>query len=336
MQVSKLGEFGLIARIAEIVGEPGNDVVVGIGDDVAVLRTGGDKYLLATCDIQVEGVHFIRERISPNQLGRKAVAINLSDIASMGGVPKQLLISLILPQDTAVSYVDALYEGMKEETGQYGVDIVGGNIARSLSGLIVDIFLLGEVEPEFLLLRSGAKVGDQVLVTGYVGDSAAGLALLLAPEVICDNAHASKVLEAHLTPTPRLKEGRVIAKSGMASAMIDVSDGTIGDLGHICERSGVGAIVWAERLPISEAARAAAKAVGRNPLEWALGGGEDYELLFTAPPDRVEELASLVLTETGTPVSVIGEIVPAEKGIRVVGEGGEPLSLEREGWDHFR
>lgn len=336
MHVSKLGEFGLIARIAKMVGEPGDDVVVGIGDDVAVLRTGGDKYLLATCDIQVEGIHFIRDKISPYQLGRKAVAINLSDIASMGGVPKQLLISLVLPEDTPVSYVDAMYEGMKEETGRYGVDIVGGNIARSPSGLIVDIFLLGEVEPEYLLLRSGAKVGDGVLVTGYVGDSAAGLTLLLAPAANCDKAYAKRVLEAHLTPTPRLKEGRVIAKSGMATAMIDVSDGALGDLGHICERSGVGARVWVERLPISDAARTTAMAVEKDPLKWALGGGEDYELLFTTPPERAEELAALVCEETGTPVSVIGEIVPAEEGIKVVRESGESLSLEREGWDHFR
>lgn len=337
MRVSKLGEFGLIARIAKMVGEPGDDVVVGIGDDVAVLRTGGgDKYLLATCDIQVEGIHFIKDKISPYQLGRKAVAINLSDIASMGGVPKQLLISLVLPEDTSVSYVDAMYEGIREETGRCGVNIVGGNIARSPAGLIVDIFLLGEVEPEHLLLRSGAKVGDRVLVTGYVGDSAAGLAYLLAPDTRCEKAHAQKVLEAHLTPTPRLKEGRTIAKSGMATAMIDISDGTLGDLGHICERSGVGAKVWVERLPISEAARAIARAVEKDPLKWALGGGEDYELLFTAPPEKAEKLAALVYEETGTLVSVIGEIAPAKEGIQVIRESGESFPLEHEGWDHFR
>lgn len=336
MRVSGLGEFGLIARIAEMVGRVSDDVVAGIGDDAAVVCTWGDKYLIATCDILVEGVHFIKGGITPYQLGRKAVAINLSDIASMGGVPKQLWVSLVLPQDTEVEYVDAMYEGMKEETGRYEVDIVGGNIARSPSGLIVDTFLTGEVEPECLLLRSGARVGDLVLVTGHVGDSAAGLALVLAPAVSCEGVHASRVLEAHLTPTPRVREGRVIAKSGMATSMIDVSDGTLADLGHICERSEVGARVWAERLPISEAARAAARAVGRDPLEWVLGGGEDYELLFTAPSDKAEELAALVREETGTPVSAIGEIVPVEEGIKVVREGGEILSLERGGWDHFR
>ena len=336
MRVSQLGEFGLIARIAEVVGQASDDVVVGIGDDAAVVRTRDNKYLIATCDIQVEGVHFLREKITPHQLGRKAVAINVSDIASMGGLPKQLWVSLVLPQDTAVEYVDALYEGMMEETGRCGANIVGGNIARSPSGLVVDTFLLGEVEPEYLLLRSGAKVGDLVLVTGHVGDSAAGLALVLNPEANCERKHADRVLQAHLTPVPRLEEGRVIAESGIATAMIDVSDGTLADLGHICERSGVGAKVWADRLPLSDAARAVAEAVGKAPLEWALSGGEDYELLFTAPPDKAEELAALVHRETGTPVTAIGEIVPAEEGIKVVREIGEVLSLERGGWDHFR
>ena len=335
MRVSQLGEFGLIARIAEVVGQASDDVVVGIGDDAAVVRTRDNKYLIATCDIQVEGVHFLREKITPHQLGRKAVAINVSDIASMGGLPKQLWVSLVLPQDTAVEYVDALYEGMMEETGHCGADIVGGNIARSPSGLVVDTFLLGEVEPEYLLLRSGAKVGDLVLVTGHVGDSAAGLALVLNPEANCERKHADRVLQAHLTPVPRLEEGRVIAESGIATAMIDVSDGTLADLGHICERSEVGARIWAEHLPLSDAARAVAEAVGKDPLEWALSGGEDYELLFTAPAGRAEELATLVHEETGTPVSVIGKIVPAKEGIKAVQESGELLSLKHGGWDHF-
>jgi len=335
MRVSQLGEFGLIARIAEVVGQASDDVVVGIGDDAAVVRTAGDNYVIATCDIQVEGVHFLRKRITPYQLGRKAVAINVSDIASMGGLPKQLWVSLVLPQDTAVEYVDALYEGMMEETGRCGADIVGGNIARSPGGLVVDTFLLGEVEPDHLLLRSGARVGDLALVTGHVGDSAAGLALVLNPEANCERKHADRVLQAHLTPVPRLEESRVIAESGIATAMIDVSDGTLADLRHICERSEVGARLWAERLPISEAARAVAEAVGKDPLEWALSGGEDYELLFTAPAEKAEELAALVREETGTPVSVIGEIVPAEEGIKAVQENGEVLPLEHGGWNHF-
>jgi len=335
MRVSELGEFGLIARIAEIVGKPGEDVVVGIGDDAAVVRTDGDKYLLATCDIQVEGIHFIKDKTSPYQLGRKAVAINLSDIAAMGGIPKQLWVSLVLPQDAEVEYVEALYQGIKEETTRCGVSIVGGNLSRSPWGLMVDTFLLGEVEAECLLLRSGARVGDLVLVTGYLGNSAAGLALLLDPSLRCDEASVRQLLEAHHTPTPRIKEGRAIARSGMATAMIDLSDGLASDIGHICKESEVGTKIWADRVPISPAARKVARLAGKNPLDFALFGGEDYELLFTAPPDRAQELASRIEAETGTPVAIVGEIVPPSEGLTLVGEEGRIVPLAPGGWNHF-
>ncbi len=335
MRVSDIGEFGLIAHIASNIVTMRDGVVVGIGDDVAVLRAGGENYLLATCDIQIEGIHFLRDKITPYQLGRKAVAINLSDIASMGGAPTYLLISLAMSPDTPVEFIDELYEGMRAESGAAGVDIVGGNMAHSPERLMVDIFLLGEVEPEYLLLRSGARVGDKVLVTGNVGDSAAGLALLLDPTAQLSAAQAKPLLDAHLTPIPRLKEGRAIARTGIATAMIDISDGTISDIGHICERSEVGARLWAEALPISKAARAAAEATGKDALDFALRGGEDYQLLFTAPPERTEELAA-VREETGTPITAIGEIIPFEEGIQVVMPDGERLVSTEGGWDHFR
>ncbi len=333
MRITEIGEFGLIDRVKEVIGPPGAGVVVGIGDDVAVLRARGDKYLLATCDIQVEGIHFLKEAISPYQLGRKAAAINISDIAAMGGVPTYLLVSLALPKETTVEYVDGLYEGLKEETEMAGVQIVGGNMSHS-SGVMVDIFLLGEVEPEHLLLRSGARPSDKVLVTGSVGDSGAGLALLLDPTRDHSGEEAKEVLKAHLTPTPRLKEGRAIARARVATSMIDVSDGTVSDMSHICEASGVGVRLWADALPISPATRAVAEDLSKEPLEWALHAGEDYELLFTAPADKAEELAALVEDETDTPVTIIGEII--EKGMNLVLPSGKSLPLEPRGWDHFR
>lgn len=335
MRIRDIGEFGLIDRIARALPAPGEGVVVGIGDDVAVLRTDGTRPILATCDIQVEGVHFLRDKISPYQLGRKVVAINVSDIAAMGGVPRYLLVSLVLPKETEVEFVDGLYEGMREECRRWGAEIVGGNMAHSPDGVIVDLFLLGEVEPDHLLRRSGARAGDRVLVTGTLGDSAAGLALLLHPETVCPDAHRDFVLRRHLTPTPRLWEGRAIARSGLATAAIDVSDGLASDIGHICEMSGVGARIRADALPISEAARAVARAIGTDPLEWALFGGEDYELLFTAPADRAEDLARRVQEETGTPVAVIGEITSAQEGITLVRADGI-APLRKGGWDHFR
>ncbi|MFQ6001329.1 MAG: thiamine-phosphate kinase [Anaerolineae bacterium] len=333
MRITEIGEFGLIDRVKEALGPPGAGVVVGIGDDVAVLRARGDKFLLATCDIQVEGIHFLKEAISPYQLGRKAAAINISDIAAMGGVPTYLLVSLALPKETTVGYVDGLYEGLKIEAEAAGVQIVGGNMSHS-SGMMIDIFLLGEVEAEHLLLRSGARPGDKVLVTGSVGGSGAGLALLLDPTAERTGEEAKRVLKAHLTPTPRLKEGRAIARSRLATSMIDVSDGTVSDVGHICEASGVGVRLWAHALPVSPATRAVAEALGKDPLEWALHSGEDYELLFTAPADKAEQLAVLVEDETTTPVTIIGEII--EEGMNLVLPDGESLPLEPKGWDHFR
>lgn len=336
MRVRDIGEFGLIDRIAHHLPPPSERVVVGIGDDVAILRTEPSRYLMATCDIQVEGVHFLRERITPQQLGRKVVAINVSDIAAMGGEPRSLLVSLVLPKHEDVAFVDGLYEGMREECARWGVEVIGGNMAHSRDGVIVDIFLLGEVEPQCLLTRSGARVGDLVLVTGTVGDSGAGLELVLNPDLACAEEHRRALLERHLTPIPRLPEGRAIAGTGWATAMIDISDGLASDIGHICERSRVGVLLYADQIPVSEHARALAQAVETDVLRWALFGGEDYELLFTAPPEHASALAQRVAQQTATPVSVIGEITPAEAGIKLRQTDGTVTPLHKGGWDHFR
>jgi thiamine-monophosphate kinase len=333
--ISDLGEFGLIERIGRGLPPPGAGVVVGIGDDVAVLRTDGEMYLLATGDVQFEGPHFLRERITPHQLGRRAVAINLSDIAAMGGIPRYLLVSLGLPDDIEVEYVDALYEGLREEATRFWAEIVGGNMARSSSGLVVDITLLGEVEPELMLLRSGAQVGDLILVTGTLGDAAAGLAVLQRGETAHSPQHADAVKEAHLTPVPRVKEGRAIALCRAATAMIDISDGLASDLGHICERSEVGAIIRSGDLPLSDALRSVAKTLKQDPLSWSLFGGEDYELLFTVPPEKAEKLAADLHRETNTSTTIIGEIVPKEKGMRLITREGDLVPLPPQGWDHF-
>jgi len=336
MLVSDLGEFGLIVRVAQVLPPPGEGVVVGIGDDVAVLRADGENYLLATCDIQVEGVHFLREVIGPYRLGRKAAAINLSDIAAMGGVPTYMLVSLAMPPQTEVSFIDELYRGLQDEVSAAGAEIVGGNMANLPDRFMIDILLLGWVGPDHLLLRSGARVGDQVCVTGVLGDSAAGLALLLAPQAEVDPEVREQLLAAHLTPRPRLLEGRALAGTGAVTAAIDVSDGTLSDIGHICEKSHVGVEIWAERLPISEAARSAAQATGKDVLDFALRGGEDYQLLFTLPQPQVGEVLEGVWAATGTTVTVIGQILPPAAGIQVVLPDGTRVPRGKGGWDHFR
>ena len=335
MRISELGEFSLIDRVSQIVSVDRGDVVVGIGDDVAVLDTGAGDWLLAKVDIQVEGVHFVPGSISPRDLGRKALAINLSDIAAAGGWPHYALVSLALPADTEVAWVEELYRGLRQEGDCYGVTVVGGNMARSPQGIVVDVFVLGRVERQRLLLRSGARPGDQVLVTGTLGDSAAGLALLEEPSIHLGAAERDYLLARHFTPTPRLPEAEIISRRQVATAMIDLSDGLSSDVGHICERSGVGVRLWATRLPISPAARQVAGAARRPAWQLALEGGEDYELCFTAPPDAAEELARAVEGETGTPVTIIGEILP-DAGRWLVREDGSEVSLQAGGWEHFR
>jgi thiamine-monophosphate kinase len=331
VNLSELGEFALIERIVARLPEYRNDVWVGVGDDVAVLALDGDTCQLATCDIQVEGVHFQRKYTTSHQLGRKVAAINLSDIAAKGGTPEHFLISLALPGELDVRWVDGLYDGLREEASQYGADVVGGNVARIQGPVVVDVFLLGRVRREELLLRSGARQGDRVLVTGSLGEAAAGLALLGQEGAVV----AEELLQAYLTPTPRVREGRAIAKRGVATSMIDLSDGLSSDIGHICEQSGVGARLWADLLPISDATRDVAELVGQPAVRWALEGGEDYELCLTVPLGQEEDLVAAVKEETGTELTCVGEIVGREAGRRIVLPDRSEGPLRSRGWDHF-
>lgn len=335
MHISDLGEFPLIDRIAQIVSVEREDVIVGIGDDVAVLDYVGEDWILAKVDSQVEGVHFVKDAISPRQLGRRALIINLSDIAAAGGRPLYALVSLALPGDTDVAWVEELYHGLREEGDRFGVAVVGGNMARSTGGAFIDVFVLGRVQRDHMLLRSGARPGDRVLVTGRLGDSAAGLQLVLNPGIEMPSAEREMLMDRHFTPTPRLWEAQVIARAGTATAAIDLSDGLSSDLGHICERSGVGARVWAERLPISHAARRVAAVSGKEGWQLAIEGGEDYELCFTAPAAEAESLAAAVERETGTPVSIVGDILPADEGHRLILEDGREGPMEARGWRHW-
>lgn len=349
MRIGDIGEFSLIERLAEIIAIKRDDILVGIGDDVAVLEALGDELILATMDNQVEGIHFLADRIRPEQLGRRLLAINLSDIAAMGGRAQYALVALSLPAETEVAWVEALYQGLRQEADRFGVAVVGGNMARSLGGIVIDLSLLGRVKRHHLLLRSGACPGDKVLVTGNLGDSAAGLALLLADEVVSaklsegmTEEECQMLLSAHFTPTPRLQEASIIAESGLATAMLDISDGLSSDISHICKKSQVGVRLFAKQLPISTAARQIAQRLKKQPWDLALTGGEDFELCFTAPVQAAEKLKVAVTEKTGTVVTIVGEVLPADAGRWLELEHGhtypaksENLPLKAGGWQHF-
>jgi thiamine-monophosphate kinase len=264
------------------------------------------------------------------------MAVNLSDIASMGGAPRYALVSLHLPADLPIVFMDGVYRGLRLEAERYGAVIIGGNITRSPESLGIDITLLGQARRDAVLLRSGAQAGDALLVTGWLGEAAAGLHLLLHPELAVPSLVAGRLKLAQHVPVPRVPEGRVLADLGVVTAMLDVSDGLAADLGHLCERSGVGARLNEAALPIHDATRQVAQLGGQSALDWALSGGEDYQLLFTAPPAAVPRIKEILLITTGTQVSVIGEILPAAAGLTLRGSDGTVRPLAARGWDHLR
>jgi thiamine-monophosphate kinase len=332
--VADIGEFPLIDRLAARLGPLRPDVVVGVGDDVAAMEIAPGRLQLVTCDVQVGGSHFLPGRCDPRRLGRKVAAINLSDIAAAGGQPTHFLCSLVLPPETGLDFLDALYDGLVEEASKWKADVVGGNVSRGQQ-MVIDLTLLGEVARADMLRRNGASAGELVAVTGQLGAAAAGLQLTLHPEIQVAPLARGRALDAFEVPTPRLTEGRVLVETGGVSAAIDVSDGLAADLSHLCDESGVGVRIDAVDVPVDEAAQAVARATGADPFTWAVGGGEDYELVFVAPPDRMDHLVDAVVSTTGTPVTVIGEIVTADRGRELAGPDGTRTKLKPEGWSHF-
>ena len=327
MKVSELGEFGLIDLLAKIApqGGPEHRMLVGIGDDAAAWR-GDDSTVLATTDAMVEGVHFTRG--TPWwELGWKTLAVNLSDIAAMGGLPRYALVNLSLPGDSEVEDVAQLYRGMAEMANRFDVAIVGGNIT-SAPVVMIAVTVIGRGLKEGLLRRSAAVPGDLVAVTGYLGSAAAGLKMLtgnlkLTPET------AAFMKKSRLQPQPRIPEGQVLVKHGVRTA-IDISDGLIADLGHVCGASKVGATVRVNAVPIHPLVQ---EALGKDALGLALSGGEDYELLFTASERIGEGVKASLGAEC--PVTVIGEITEGTSVV-LLGEDGKPYHIDNQGWDHFR
>jgi thiamine-monophosphate kinase len=334
-----LGEFALIARLTRGL-RATSDQLLGIGDDCAILDLHAPTLLLATSDSQVEGVHFTLTTSTPEQIGRKALAVNLSDIAAMGGEPRYALVSLILPPTLPLATLDSIYAGLRRQADDFATTIVGGNISGSGSSetLIIDITLLGTIERGHALLRSGAQPGDTICVTGTIGDSAAGLFTLLHPHQSLPSTDVAFVRSRCRTPQPRIPEGRVLSQLGPAiiTAMLDISDGLSGDLTHLCERSHVGARIHHAQIPLSPAIQTIAQHSEQDALEWALHGGEDFELLFTVSPGHEHQVINAVREATGTQVTAIGTILPQNEGIHQVFTDGRDAPLAVRSWDHLK
>jgi thiamine-monophosphate kinase len=324
----------LIRRTAERC--PAVRVETGIGDDTAVLLPLPGARLLATTDLIVEDVHFRRAWASPFDIGWKAMAVNLSDIAGKGGQPLWALVALALPAPADPAEVEALYEGMRRAAAPHGVAIVGGDTSASPGGWFVNVTLLGEHEGK-PRLRSGAAPGDVVAVPGTLGRSAAGLRALEAGRARLDAvrpAMLETVTGAHLRPTARVAEGRWLGAAAGVHAMMDLSDGLATDLSHICRESGVGARVALGRLPVDPAAREVAGALGADALTWATSGGEDFELLLTCERASVDALRDGLRRATGTALTVVGEIGAVETGVAFLDAAGEPVTVAP-GYEHL-
>lgn len=335
MKIKEIGEFSLIHSLTKKIRATGSgSVLVGIGDDAAAFRMGDGKNLLVTCDMLLEGRHFLRDKITPRQLGYKALAVSLSDIAAMGGIPRFAVVSAGWTPELELEYAQEVYRGMGELADEFQVSIIGGDTV-SAPQIILDVAVIGEIDGA-PVTRAGAKPGDAIAVTGSLGASAAGLALLKGDGTAANLSEKARqtLLSAHLEPRPRVKEAGMLLKYGPPSAMIDISDGLAGDLYHICENSGVGAMLEVSRLPVRDSVKQAAAALGASFLDWALYGGEDYELLLTIPPGCVAAVKGAI-DVLGTNITVIGKVLEKTKGIKMLSLDDTVRELKPRGFDHF-
>jgi thiamine-monophosphate kinase len=331
MRLSRLGEFGLIRRIRERVRGTGRGVVLGIGDDTAVLRVRKGWEILLTTDALVEETHFRLKYTPMESLGWKALAINISDVAAMGGIPRACTVSLALPEQWRVEDVDRFYEGLNRCARAYGCEVVGGDTVGSSGPCFISVTLLGEVEAGRAFRRGGAREGDLIFVTGSLGGARSGLEVL---ETGSDTEEFSDSVSRFLEPKPRLEEARGLMRCQGVHAMIDISDGLASELGHLCESGSVGCLIEERKIPVLDEAEIWCRRCKKDPISFVLGSGEEYQLLFTVESRAYEEQKAHPLLREGGVSTVIGRITEGSKRILISREGRH-RRLESEGWDHF-
>jgi len=318
-------EQEIIDMLARLASGSSPELLAGIGDDCAVISKNDRLSWLVTMDTLIEEVHFDRKWHAAGLLGRKCVAVNISDIAAMGGTPVFVFLSLGLPAGYDPRWLEDFSQGLAAACKEFGCLLAGGDTVRSPGGIVITLTVLGEAASDQVVLRSGARSGDTLWVSGTLGNAAAGLEL-------CRRGMA------HLNPSPRLELGRRLAQAGLAHAMMDLSDGLATDLAHLCVQSGVGVRIDSASLPASSSLREAALLLGSDCLTWMVAGGEDYELAFAAAPDRRQAILTTA-AEVGVPVTAVG-IFDERPGVRLVrpdqaGIGKIEEDISYEGFDHF-
>lgn len=327
-------ESQIISRLKDLA-RVDKRVLVGIGDDAAVIKSpdgSGERDLLACCDLMVEGVHFRSHWAPPRLLGARALAVNLSDIAAMGGVPRFAMVSVALPHKLSAEFIDDVFRGLFDLAEASGVSIVGGDTSSSLDSFFIDVSVIGDCASGKAVTRGGAKIGDSICVSGSLGSSALGLALLEEGRRLGDGSDFQDALLKHLKPEPRLSLGRALGEAGLATAMIDISDGLSTDLWHLLDESKCGAVIHANAIPIADCVhRYTSSAPTASPLQLALNSGEEYELLFTATAEDAAKI-ELVSKALVVPITRIGEVVGG--GELQLETGGRLESLPRSGYEH--
>ncbi len=338
-EISTLGEFGLIDRLTDDLPRANNTTKYAVGDDAAVLGYG-ERDVLVTTDLLLEGVHFDLTYVPLKHLGYKAAVVNISDICAMGGTPRQLTVSLGISQRFTVEHIDELYAGIRLACERYGTDIVGGDTTASRQGLVISITCIGDVEKDKAILRSGARVNDLICVSGNLGAAYMGLQLLEREKAVSkgmkdfqpDFAGKEYIIERQLKPEPRVDIVKELREAGIQpTSMMDVSDGLSSELLHICRQSKVGCRIYEERIPIEYQTAAMAEELNMNLVTAALNGGEDYELLFTVPLHDKDRVAAL------RDVHVIGYICDADKGCAMITRDGESeIPLKAQGFNPLK
>ena len=317
-----IGEFAFIDRIASML-STSPEVIEGVGDDCAVVRAG-DRTLLVTCDLSIEDVHFRHKGFAPEDIGWKAAAAGLSDIAAMGGVPQFLLTSLAAPSDYDADQLEGVYRGVVDAAQHCGAVVIGGDVTRSPSGLILDVMAIGEAPEGRYTLRSGAKTGDMFAVTGWPGRSAGGL------EALEKGIDAPALIRAHLHPEPRIREGQWLSARDDVHAMLDLSDGVVQDAGRLSERSGLGVAMTSASVAIDPELVMLCSETGRSLQDYTFTGGEAYELAFAIAPETCGETLAAFRKEFSQPVHILGEFSDAFQGVLI---DGEPPADQ--GYKHF-
>ncbi|MCP4346705.1 MAG: thiamine-phosphate kinase [Desulfobacterales bacterium] len=329
-----IGEFGFIRKISQGCLVRPDNILRSIGDDAAAFRAEPGEIMLMTTDMLVERIHFIKNATSGFNLGYKALAVNLSDIAAMGGTAKEAFVSIAIPEQCSIEYIEDLYKGIKTLGAEFDVNILGGDTTGSKTDLIINISVFGSAPEKEILYRNTAQPGDIIFSTGFLGDSRAGLYLILN-DIAVDAPELESLFKAHILPKPYLHEGRFLARRKFVNAGIDVSDGLSSDIRHIARESNVGVRLFAEKIPVSKNLQAFCSRFGFDPVKYALAGGEDYTLLCTVSRDKADAIAHDYMEEFNQQLYLVGEMTDDSKKMELVFPDGGVKDIAPSGWDHF-